>query len=95
MKKKYQAWEASDKGSSCLVPKKCVDKLKSNGTIEKNASLLHEIAADTWEEAMAVYHVKMGWEPYTPYGEPHECPHCGSIFYPQESSECPLCGIVV
>jgi hypothetical protein len=54
--------------------------------------LLWRIEAATWEEASAIHHLRMGWEPYKPMGEPSSCPRCGSIFYSEGSGECWRCG---
>jgi hypothetical protein len=53
------------------------------------------IQACTWEEAMAIYHLRVGIEPYKPAGEPGRCPKCGSIYYPEGSGECWSCGEIL
>lgn len=54
--------------------------------------LAWEIEAATWEEAMAVYHIRMGFEPYKP-GEPAACPVHGNdfVYYPEGSGDCWKC----
>ena len=65
---------------------------KERDLLSAEAKLLHEVIADTPEEASAVHHIKMGWAPYTPMGEAAPCPHCGAYFYPESSGICPNCG---
>jgi hypothetical protein len=54
--------------------------------------LLWRIEAATPEEALAIHHLRLGFEPYKPMGEPAPCPKCGAIFYPEGSGECWRCG---
>ncbi len=56
------------------------------------AELLWEIEAETLEEALAIYHLRMGFEPFVPAGSPESCPKCGAPFYPEGSGECWRCG---
>lgn len=44
------------------------------------SEILYEVEAVTWEEAMAIHHLRMGWEPYKP-GKACQCPECGSTYY--------------
>ena len=54
--------------------------------------IIFRIQACTWEEAMAIYYLRMGYEPYKPAGNPGNCPKCDSFFYPSGSGECWRCG---
>lgn len=56
------------------------------------AEFLWEIETDTLEEASAIYHLRMGFEPFVPCGSPEPCPKCSAIFYPEGSGECRSCG---
>ena len=49
---------------------------------------LYEFEAATWEEACAIYHLRQGFEPYKPDGEPAECPVCKAMYYPEGSGVC-------
>ena len=90
---RFEAWQ--DENGTTLSDVAGINQLKEKGLIESDAVLLHVIMADTSEEASAVHHIKMGWEPYKPEGEPELCPNrCGSYFYPKGSGECPKCGQV-
>lgn len=86
MKKRFIAWsDSTDDGIGMTIE----ENFKPSAT----STILYEIEADTWEEAQAVHHVKMGWGPYLPGGNPAPCPNdCGSIYYPEGSGECPGCG---
>lgn len=89
--KEYEVWE--DTESVTLATKDAIQYQLKNGLIEEGARKIHSFAACTHEEASAIYHLRMGFEPYTPNGEPQLCPNsCGSYFYPKGSGECPYCG---
>lgn len=49
------------------------------------------IEARTWEEACAIYHLRMGFEPYKPVGDTQPCPKCSMLYYPLGSGECWNC----
>lgn len=70
------------------------DKPKfANGTLMPVCDeMIFSIHAATWEEAKAVYHLRVGYEPYKPAGDPENCPKCNSIYYPSGSGECYRCG---
>jgi hypothetical protein len=64
-------------------------------TLLEGMKFLYFIFADTWEEAMSIYYLRNGWEPYSPEGFPKECPNkCGFFYYPNGSGECPKCGLI-
>ena len=93
MRKLYEAWGEESDGSIAFAPAERIDEHRAQGLIAEGAKLLHRVEADTWEEAMAVHYIKMGWSPYVPEGEPQACPRgCGALFYPEGSGECPNCG---
>ena len=93
MKKIYEAWE-DDEG--CSIAFSTVESIKNQfaaGLLSEKAKLLHRVEADTWEEAMSLHYIQMGWSPYIPEGAPEECPNrCGAMFYPEGSGDCPNCG---
>lgn len=47
--------------------------------------LMFVIEAGSAEEAAAIQHLRLGWEPYRPMGKAAACPNCGSTFYPDGS----------
>lgn len=91
MKQIYEAW--ADGESVTLAKADGIKWHKDHDLIAHDAQLLHTIEVDTPEEASAVHHIKMGWDPYRPIGEPQICPRrCGSYFYQEGSGICPRCG---
>ena len=92
-KKKYEAW-ADDEGISLGLASGFFST-KSQALLGPNPELLYSFYADTPEEASAVHHIKMGWEPYVSMGSAKLCPNkCQSYFYPEGSGVCPKCGDV-
>jgi len=87
--KKFEAWQ--NETEIAFGPVEKIASEKRQGLISDTATLIHTVYADTWE-AMAVHHIKMGWEPYKPVGNAEFCPKCGSIYYPNGSGVCPKCG---
>ena len=91
LRKRYEVWSA-DEGTqlSCVL----------EGTVEPHifgddAKILFSLEASTHEEAMSIYHLRMGFEPYKPLGESAKCPNeCGASYYPLGSGECPFCGLI-
>lgn len=62
----------------------------------EGSSFLFELEAATWEEAQAVYHMRMGWGAYDP-GTPGKCPVCDDdnvVYYPGGSGQCWKCELV-
>lgn len=93
MKKIYEAWDDEENGCMQFGLADIAAENRARGVLSANAKFLFRVVADTFEEAMAVRNIKMGWGPYTPEGKPQDCPRgCGSIFYPEGSGECPNCG---
>lgn len=89
--KDYEVWIESD--SATLSTAAGIRWQKEKGLIGKGAELLHKFSAASPEEANAIYHLRMGWEPYRPVGDPALCPNnCGSYYYPNGSGVCPNCG---
>ena len=87
----YEAWiddEGVSFGTSASFSRK-----ESQELLGKNPQFLYSVVADTPEEASAVHHIKMGWEPYVPIGPSMLCPNqCQSYFYPEGSGICLKCG---
>jgi hypothetical protein len=93
MKKVYEAWVDEPNCCIAFATAESIEADRSKGLLSHKARFLHRVEADTWEEAMAVHYIKMGWRPYVPEGESKECPRgCGAMFYPEGSGECPNCG---
>ncbi len=89
IRNKYEIWE-SDNGCqlSCGLA-----EFVQQGIIHDDGELLHSFIASTHEEAMSIFHHRVGYEPYKPQEEPAPCPNeCGSFYYPNGSRQCPYCG---
>ena len=52
---------------------------------------LWTIDAATYEEAMAIYNLRCGHEPYLPSGQASPCPRCGALIYARGSGQCWRC----
>lgn len=92
VKQVWQAWNDGDGGILFAPALRCAE-LKRQGLLSADAVLLHELVAATGEQAMALHHEKMGFEPYQPTGESQTCPnHCGDEYYPEGYGDCPNCG---
>ena len=81
----YQAWETEDGNLFCREDH--LAEIKRIGA-DVLLRLLFEVSAETFEEAMSIYHLRMGFEPYIPAGEPAQCPVCGAWYYPKGSGQC-------
>jgi hypothetical protein len=96
MRKVYEAWAEFDGPvwtSISFGAIEGIEEQKAKGLIRPAAKLMYRIEADTFEEALAVHYIKMGWSPFQPAGKPKPCPNsCGAVFYPEGSGESPNCG---
>jgi hypothetical protein len=63
----------------------------NDGTLQPDCEkLFWRIESATYEEAMAIYRLRQGWEPYDP-GKPDRCANCGAVCYPEGSGQCWQC----
>ena len=63
-----------------------------DGTLQPDCEkLFWHIEVATWEEAMSIYNLRQGWEPYRPEGKAEPCPNCGALYYPEGSGQCWQC----
>ena len=60
----FEAWE--DEDGITFSSQENIDDHKEKGLLSSDAKLLHQIEANSYEEAMILHHQKMGWEPYKP-----------------------------
>ena len=91
MKTTYRAYREGLSITAMYSPDSEADA-RAKGLIAPDAEFLWSIEADTPEEAMSVYHLRMGFEPFVPSGDPEPCPKCGAWFYPDGSGYCWHCG---
>jgi len=88
---KYRAFRASP-SHTVMYTAPGEARARSTGQLTASAEFLWEIEAATLEEANAIYHLRMGFEPFIPNGNPEQCPNCAAWFYPEGSGECWRCG---
>lgn len=87
----YEAWLDDTDSTITISTPEGIERQRRHGQLGTSARLLHTITVDTWEEAMAVHNVKMGYEPYDP-GTSSPCPNgCGSVVYMDGSGQCQRC----
>ena len=93
--KKYSVWslDRDDEGEDiCLVEGEDIPRY-ANGTPQSDDnSLKFVIHACSLEEAMAVMHIRLGWEPWKPLGKSEECPSCNQMYWPDSFGICWNCG---
>ena len=92
MKRTYEAWQDPDGLATTFTPRENIQELRDKNLLAPNATLLFSVDADTFEEAMAIFHLRMGYEPFSPIGESSPCPKCGAQLYASGSGECWRCG---
>ncbi len=77
----------------CLSPGEDPPRTTSGTLATPEATeLLWRIEAETYEEAMATYHLRLGYRPYRPNGPATPCPTCGALIYAEGSGQCWRCG---
>jgi len=89
----FEAWSTED--GVVLGTLASIAEQRSKGLLSSSAQLLYSISAHTWEEAQAIHHLRMGFEPYKPQGVAAVCSNCSALFYPAGSAQCWQCGLVV
>lgn len=89
----YEVWREEDNIGTTTCRAEDVKDNLARGLMGERPVFQHSIEADTFEEAIAISHLRRGSEPYRPEGEPKPCPNgCGAMFYPEGSGQCPNCG---
>lgn len=91
MPRRYEAWECADGFAFFASDQLATHEADPTTRLVRK---LFECEAHTGEEALSIYHLRMGWGPYTPAGNPAPCPRCGAWFYPEGSGDCWRCGNV-
>jgi len=65
----YTVWSSKDGGEITMVSGEERPKF-ADGSLQPDCEvLLWRIEAATFEEASAIHHLRMGWEPYKPMDE--------------------------
>ena len=88
----YHAWRNAD--GNILFIEYSLDDLERDGPPEPDLEHLYTVEAATWEEAMSIHHLRMGWDPYRPLGKAAPCEFCGALVYPHGTGLCWKCGCV-
>jgi len=98
MMKTYEVWNLQYEDGGGLISMRTTEQVedeRSKGLLNPKSLLMFQIQAETYEEAMAVRNIKLGWSPYVPNGEAALCPNgCGGVHYPDGYRECPNCGLI-
>jgi len=64
----------------------------ANGALQPDCEIkLWRVEVGSYEEAMAIRNLRLGFEPYVPHGAAAPCPSCGSTYYPESSGQCWQC----
>ena len=69
----YEAWFDPENVSYTLAPVLEIERQRSTGLLSAAAEFLYRFDAATHEEAMAIHHLRLGYGPYRPVGEPRPC----------------------
>ena len=77
MKRIFSAWAASEAEPPFSLIEGEAQPRYANGQVMEDCRVrLFAIEACSWEEAMAIYHLRQGWEPYRPAEPAAQCPQC-------------------
>ncbi len=91
MKRVFTAWSSVDGTQISLVPGDGPPRF-ANGEPQPDCEvLLWHIEVGSYEEAMAIRNLRLGYAPYVPQGTSAPCPVCDAIYYPQGSAQCWNC----
>jgi hypothetical protein len=91
MKRVFTAWRSLDGKQTSVVSGEGPPRF-ANGELEPNCEVkLWRIEVGSFEEAMAIRNLRLGYGPYVPEGEAAPCPRCGSMCYPEHSGQCWNC----
>jgi len=91
MRRVFTAWRSLDASQISLVPGEGPPRF-ANGELQPDCEvMLWRIEVGSYEEAMAVRNLRLGYEPYVPLGEASPCPNCGSLHYPESTGQCWNC----
>ncbi|HME89834.1 MAG TPA: hypothetical protein VKE49_00310, partial [Myxococcaceae bacterium] len=83
----WEAWQSPDGLEITLAKAEEIPDMREKRLLGASAQLLYRFEAATYEEAQAIHHLRMGWEPYNPLGDASPCPKCGAMYYAEGSRE--------
>ncbi len=91
MNRVFTAWRSVDGLQISLVEGEG-PPTSANGELQENCDVkLWRIDVGSYEEAMAIRNLRLGYGPYVPQGEAVPCPICDSMHYPEHSGQCWNC----
>lgn len=91
MKRVFTAWRSLDGSQTSLVAGEGPPRF-ADGALQPDCEvMLWRIEVGSYEEAMAIRNLRLGYEPHVPQGEPEPCPTCGSKYFPKASGQCWNC----
>jgi hypothetical protein len=62
----YEAWQDPADSSITFTLASSIPELRQKGLLSVDARLLYRFEARSYNDAMAMHHERMGWEPYRP-----------------------------
>ncbi|MDT5159145.1 MAG: hypothetical protein QOH51_3502 [Acidobacteriota bacterium] len=68
---RYELWQDEEEGRAVALTFFPVDEIYElrRRLLEPRAHLIWTVEADTYEDAMRLYHEHMDWEPYRPWAD--------------------------
>lgn len=91
MKRVFSAWTSPD-GTEAAFAEGVHPPLLANGRPALDgAVLLWRVEAGSYEEAMAIRNIRLGFGAYVPQGPAAACPKCAAMYYPAGSGQCWHC----
>lgn len=94
MKRVFSAWSSPD-GTEITFAEGVNPPLLANGSPAAACNvLLWRVEAGSYEEAMAIRNIRLGYGAYVPCGAASACPKCASMYYPEGSGQCWNCDYV-
>ncbi len=87
----FTAWRSLDGLQLSLVSGEVPPRF-ANGELQPDCDvLLWRIEVGSYDEAMAIRNLRLGYGPYVPHGDAAPCPACGAMYYPDSSAQCWNC----
>jgi hypothetical protein len=87
----YVLWEDPVHDMSVLATPADIQSDIERGLLSIESKQVFQIEANTYEEAMAVRNIRLGYDPYRPVGDSAPCPSCAAEYWPEGSGECWQC----
>lgn len=87
----FEAWQDPE-GATTFASSAAIVEYRTKKLLSDSAVHIYTVEASSWEEAMAVHHLRMGYGPYKPQGKPVPCSNCSALVYVDGSGQCWQCG---